>query len=235
MRVSPPIDRRTLLAPLLASLAPPLCLACRARLPRAAAGPAICAGCSAEIDRTPSRVLAGDGIDAGFAALPYAGPGRGLVHALKFSRLLIAAELGAALIASRAPARVLGGAIVPMPPAPLRLARRGFDPAAELAGSLVALTGLESAPSLRRRDLRHQRGSSRGERLARPPEIVPDRGWRSPPEVLLIDDVVTTGATLDACAAALREAGAERVCAAALAAVDALPRVVGRGRRSGVE
>ena len=58
--------------------------------------------------------------------------------ALKFSRLLIVAELGAALISAGAPRRALEGVIVPVPGAPVRSLRRGFDPAAELA---VALAG----------------------------------------------------------------------------------------------
>lgn len=216
---------------MLAAIAPPLCLLCRARLPHGANGPALCARCRAEIDRTPGRALAADGIDAGYAALPYEAAGRRLVHALKFSRLLIAAELGAALIGSRAPARLLGGAIVPVPAAPLRLARRGFDPAAELAGALGGLAGLEVHSIARRHDHRRQRGASRGRRLALPPVVTASRA--APPRVVLIDDVVTTGATLDACASALREAGARWVGAVAVAAVESPRKAPARVARTG--
>lgn len=217
---------------LLGLLAPPLCVCCRRTLPRASRGPQLCPACHSEIDRVPVHDLTADGIDAGFAALPYSGAGRRLVAALKFSRLLAAAELGAALIAARAPWRLRADAIVPVPAAPLRFAARGFDPAAELARALAGASGIEVSAALRRRDVRHQRGRSRRERLARPPVI--SAGGPVPAEVLLVDDVVTTGATLDACACALRDAGCEVVLAAALAAVPAPRSRVARGRGGGV-
>jgi predicted amidophosphoribosyltransferase len=198
-------------------VAPPLCLCCRAPLVRPARGPALCDRCSVEIERAAGQELRADGIDAGFAPLPYLGAGRRLVAALKFSRLLVVAELGAALIAAGASRRALDAVIVPVPGAPIRSLRRGFDPAAELAAALSGYTGSAVCRCLRRRDLRRQRGRSRGRRLAEPPAVVAI--GPTPRTALLVDDVVTTGATIDACARALREAGSERVFAVALAAV----------------
>ena len=213
----------------LALLAPPLCVLCRAPLPRPARGAGLCRSCEREIGRGEPLGLAGDGIEAGFAALPYEGAGRRLVAALKFSRLLPVAALAAALIESRAPAGVLAGEIVPVPASPLRLLTRGFDPAGELAAALAGVSGLPASAPLRRRDLRHQRGRRRAQRLRHPPRVVA-RG-RVPSRVLLIDDVATTGATLAACAAALREGGCERVHAVALAAVRTTERTLpGAGR-----
>lgn len=137
--------------------------------------------------------------------------------ALKFERLLIAAELGAALIGSRAPPGLLGPALVPVPPAPLREAMRGFDPARVLAEALAATGGFALSAPLARRDRGRQRGGGRTRRLGRPPTIEVRR--EVPEEVVIVDDVSTTGATIAACASALRGAGAQRIGAVALAAV----------------
>lgn len=201
-------------------LAPPVCLVCRSPLAREPSGPPLCGRCHAALDAAPGALLLADGLDGGFAALPYTGAGRKLIAALKFGRLRSAAELAAALIESRAPAGLLDGVLVPVPAAPLRLARRGMDPAREIAVAVAARSGLPAADPLRRRDLRHQRGRGREQRLRRPPRVtvagpVPER-------VVLVDDVVTTGATLDACARALRRTGALRVRAVAVAAVPTL-------------
>ena len=211
------ITRRTLKAATIGVLAPPHCVCCRAVLVRAATGPALCPRCAAEIDRSPGSRVRADAIDGGFAPLEYTGAGRRLVAALKFSRLLVVAELGAALIADRAPSDWLDATVVPVPAAPVRALRRGFDPAWELAAALAGLTGMAAVPLLRRRDRRHQRGRSRSERLARQPRI--EARGPVPRRVLLVDDVVTTGATIDACARALRGAGAEQVRAVAIATV----------------
>ncbi|MFN8151729.1 MAG: phosphoribosyltransferase family protein [Solirubrobacterales bacterium] len=194
---------------------------------RAPAGPTLCRRCEAAIEAAPAASLRADAIDDGFAALPYTGAGRKLVAALKFGRLRSAADLAAALIEARDPAGVLSaGVLVPVPASPLRLARRGMDPAREIAVAVAARTGATVTDPLRRRDLRRQRGGGRERRMRSPPRI--RVSGPLPTEVVLVDDVVTTGATVDACARALRRGGAERVRAVALAAVPA-SRAGGRG------
>jgi predicted amidophosphoribosyltransferase len=152
-----------------------------------------------------------------WAPVAYEGPGRDLVRALKFRGARSVAEQMSAIVAACAPDGLLRGALVPVPLHPMRLRRRGFNQARVLAAAIAKRTGLEVSDCLRRQGPGPpQVGRARGARLAGPAGTVEARG-RVPPGALLVDDVVTTGATLAACAAALRQAGTKEVAAIAFA------------------
>lgn len=192
-----------------ASLVPSLCAAC-GRSCRADAQ--LCPRCTRRLaEAEPLLGLGAAGLDRAWSSAPHEGVARQLVAALKFRRLLPIADLIAERIEWLAPAGVLSGVLVPVPTAPARTLRRGFDPALEIATALAERTGIEQRPCLTRRGATRQVGKRRGERLGRPPRFAL-RG-ESPRSVVLVDDVLTTGATLSACAQALRAAGAVRVVA----------------------
>jgi predicted amidophosphoribosyltransferase len=136
---------------------------------------------------------------------------------LKFQgALALAGEMGAIAVAS-APGELLRGALVPVPLHPGRLRRRGFNQALVLAEAISGRTGLAPSDCLRRRGPGSpQVGRDRRARLAGTAGAIEARA-RVPGVALIVDDVVTTGATLAACAAALRGAGATEVGAIAFA------------------
>lgn len=196
-----------------AAVAPPLCAACgRSCRPEAI----VCTRCSRRLASAEPLLGKGPpGLDRAWSSAPHEGVARSLVAALKFRRLLPVADLMADRIHWLAPAHMLSGAIVPVPPAPSRLRRRGFDPAGELAAALAQRLDSPLETCLARRGGRRQVGRRRAERLGQPPRI--HAAGTVPRSVLLVDDVLTTGATMTACAQALRAAGAARVCAVTFA------------------
>jgi predicted amidophosphoribosyltransferase len=148
----------------------------------------------------------------------YGGPVPALVNGLKERGALGLAGVMAAQIAVTAPAPTwgAGAVLVPVPADPWRRRRRGVDHAGRLAVALGRRTGLPVAPVLARAGPRARHaGRGRGERLRADPADVQLRTRRpAPPRTaILVDDVHTTGATLHACALALKGAGTERVIA----------------------
>lgn len=202
-----------ILQALAASFAPPLCAACgRGCRPEAV----LCSRCARRLGEAEPLLGKGPpGFDRAWSSASHEGVARDLVAALKFRRLLPVADLMADRIHWLAPAQMLSGAVVPVPPAPARRRRRGFDPTGELAAALAERLEAPLAPCLRRHGGRRQVGRRRAERLAHPPRV--DVVAEVPRSVMVVDDVLTTGATLTACAQALRAAGARRVVAVTFA------------------
>jgi ComF family protein len=151
--------------------------------------------------------------DAVRAALPYAFPIDALVGALKYGdRLALAPVLGH-LLAECVKVDPLPDAIVPMPLAPQRLRTRGFNQALELTGAfprrwldLVVSNALE-----RRRDTAPQASLPLSDRNANVRDAFHARRRFDGLDVVVVDDVMTTGATLQEAAATLKRAGAARV------------------------
>jgi predicted amidophosphoribosyltransferase len=217
--------RSRVLAEIVALFAPPACAACREPLEDADA--VLCPGCRRTLPwldgprcrrcalpkpcgACPARRAA---FRHAWAPLEHSGPARALVNALKFEGALALAELMAAQIAAGTPPGLLapGNVLVPVPAHPARARRRGFDQAERLASA--RRTGLPLSACLRRHGpAGRQLGASRRARTA-PGRIEVAAGGEVPARVVLIDDVHTTGATLDACARALRARGAHEVAA----------------------
>lgn len=163
----------------------------------------------------------------GIAVLEYDGGGRKMVLALKrHDRLDIAPALAGWIQRAGAPVLAQTDLIAPVPLHSSRLLRRKFNQSAELARPLAEATGIAYVPDLltRVRKTDSQMGKDRIERMKNlKAAIIPTprhRGLIAGKQVLLIDDVLTTGATLGACTEACFAAGAAKVNILVLARVE---------------
>ena len=208
-------------------LVPPLCWSCGGLARR---GEPHCAGCRLRMHRLGGEPVLLCGIRV-WAPVAYAGPARDLVRALKFSGAKRVAEAMAAEMAANAPSGLLGAPLVPVPLHPRRLRARGYNQAGAIAAALARRTNAEVVDCLIRsgsaetqvgRDRAERRGGVAGQIApARAAEV--GRLADGPPgRAVLVDDVVTTGATLAACACALAAGGCGEIAAVAFA------RTVGR-------
>ena len=163
--------------------------------------------------------MGGYSFDSAWPLFRYAGELRTLVLAYKSRGRRSLAPWFAAMLAEALRERYPGRIIIPIPPRPGKLRRKGWDQVEDIAWILERRFGMPVERALRRADgveqksldLAHRAANVRG-------RIGVRKGFRIPVDPVLFDDVMTTGATLSECAAVLKSAGAVRVDALAVCA-----------------
>jgi len=187
-----------------------LCESCDADLPRLTHP--LCPRCALA---SPSAALCGRCLaqpphyDATVAALAYAFPADALVHALKFrGELALAPLLGKLLLEKVSPQGI--DCVIPVPLSNPRLRERGYNQAVEIARHLGA-ANLAVDACVRQRDAPPQAGLDREARRRNVRGAFACQRSFAGERVALVDDVMTTGATLDELARTLKDAGAASV------------------------
>jgi ComF family protein len=187
-----------------------LCAACDADLPRLA--PLRCPRCALDSPRGEvcGRCLSeAPHYDATVAALAYEFPADALVHSLKFRGELALAGLLGNMLLQRIDSQPVD-VVVPVPLSAGRLRERGYNQAVEIARH-VARGKLDLALCLRERDTPAQMDLPYAERRRNVRGAFRCTRLLAGQSVAVVDDVMTTGATLDEIASVLKQAGASRV------------------------
>lgn len=207
-------------------IAPHACLVCQKE------GKLLCDWCSVDaFGPIPSRCYHCKRLTQDFATCPscrrraplkhvwiktqYLGVPKQLLHSFKFERAHSGAPLIAKAMAEVLPYLPANTIIVPVPTATSRVRQRGYDQAVLLAHDVAKQTGLKMELALARLTQSRQVGADRKKRLGQLEAAFyvakPHKIKRA--DILLIDDVITTGATLETVAQELKHAGAKSICA----------------------
>lgn len=206
--------RSSLIVRLLNLLFPDRCAGC------GALGELLCGACRAGLQPYPSGgPIAGlDGVEV---AHLYGGALRPAIHALKYrGRRRVAAPLGDLMAAHLWAHPLRADALLPVPLHPTRQRERGYNQSELLAERVGAACGLPIIRGGLERVRATTKQAQQKSALSRRENVRGAFVWRGahlPRHIILIDDVLTTGATLIACAEALRAAGTVEVRALALA------------------
>lgn len=212
---------------LLDLLMPPACAGC------GAAGAVLCTLCRDDLRPTAddayrfvaadAGLVIGTALTLGLGAFAYEGRLRGALGRLKYagaSRVADELAVAAAPMLRRVTAISGPAAMVPVPIHVARERQRGYNQAALLADHLAALTGTTTLSVLARASLtERQHRLDRAERLRnlRTAISVPESVNRVPEVAVVIDDILTTSATMEACAGALLAAGVREAYGFAIA------------------
>lgn len=209
---------------MLSLIFPSRCIGCEAWLETDSLE--ICSDCHGQLNflQTPAHLphLERAYLDAAHSVLAYEGRVLDWVHQFKYQRKFYVGKNLSALLAGHAAADDAWNAIVPVPLHWRRRIRRGFNPAHFLAEPLSRRHRIPLWHALKkRRATKPQTSLSQKERLTNVQGVFALAGGFDTrikgKRLLLIDDVLTTGSTVNACAKILKQAGAEQVVVLTLA------------------
>lgn len=198
-------------------------------------GSLLCDGCRLSMESIPSRCFycqkatsdfdtcekcrKNTNIKRLYVASEYKDSAKQLISTLKFKSKRQSSLPISLMIAEQLPYLAEGTLIVNLPTAPQRIRQRGFDHTWHIAREIAKQKGVQARRVLRRKDNHRQVGSSRKQRIAQSKDSyravnIEDIKGKT---IILIDDVVTTGASLSSAIKTLKQAGAKDVQAATFA------------------
>jgi ComF family protein len=207
---------------LLHALLPAPCLGCEQPLPATGTALGLCSSCRGRLRPLPDIPAAPPALDRLLALWSYEAPLDAVIQALKFRRLdYLGRHLGEEMASRWREALAGADLVAPVPLHWRRRLARGYNQAERIACTLAGRLGLPLEPLLvRRRGTPPQTSLGREERKANLRRAFGlRRGWSPAADrirgrrIVLVDDVTTTGATLEAAATVLRENGAAAVIA----------------------
>ncbi len=211
---------------------PPVCLHCNTLIEQPTVLNGLCSSCLGTLQPLPTNVIHQNVmqrlhpcyVDEAWAAFRFTEVIRSLIHAIKYQHMPNLGVSTGRFIADRVEKEVVRGAsplVIPIPLHSTRQKEREYNQSLELAKGIFSGQpgAIHSNLLIRRRYTRSQTRLNREERQANVQDAFEARDsevLRGKP-VFLVDDVITTGSTMNECARVLKEHGAARVVGIALA------------------